>query len=152
MAHTVGSDLVPGRLESSNALVGAPIQEAAMSPETVEAVVRPDLAVIESDQADEVEATAVPVVAAERRSGLVSELPITLVIAGAGAGLVVIAMHHFRWGNLIIGGSLLVAALMRLVLPTRQAGLLVVRGRLTDVVTMAAIGGSLLVLSAVTRT
>jgi hypothetical protein len=124
-----------------------------MSPETtVEATARPDLAVIESDDAAAVEATAVPVVAQERRSGVVSELPLTLVIAGAGAGLVVIAMHHFRWGNLIIGGSLLVAALLRLVLPTRQAGLLVVRGRLTDVITMAAIGGSLLLLAAVTRT
>jgi hypothetical protein len=124
-----------------------------MSPETtVEATARPDLAVIESDDAAAVEATAVPVVAQERRSGVVSELPLALVIAGAGAGLVVIAMHHFRWGNLIIGGSLLVAALLRLVLPTRQAGLLVVRGRLTDVITMAAIGGSLLLLAAVTRT
>jgi hypothetical protein len=124
-----------------------------MSPETtVEATARPDLAVIESDDAAPVEATAVPVVPQERRSSVVSELPLTLVIGGAGAGLVVIAMHHFRWGNLIIGGSLLVAALLRLVLPTRQAGLLVVRGRLTDVITMAAIGGSLLLLAAVTRT
>jgi hypothetical protein len=129
------------------------MQEAPMSPETtVEATARPDLTVIESDDAAAVEATAVPVVPQERRSGVVSELPLTLVIAGAGAGLVVIAMHHFRWGNLIIGGSLLVAALLRLVLPTRQAGLLVVRGRLTDVITMAAIGGSLLLLAAVTRT
>jgi Protein of unknown function (DUF3017) len=126
-----------------------------MSPETVEALARPDLAVVDSGasvEAAEVEATAVPMVAQERRSGLVTELPLTLVIAGAGAGLVVIAMHHFRWGNLVIGGSLLVAALLRLVLPTRQAGLLVVRGRLTDVITMAAIGGALLVLAFVTRT
>jgi hypothetical protein len=123
-----------------------------MSPETVEALARPDLAVVQSDHAGGIEATAVPVVAQERRAGLVSELPLTMVIAGAGAGLVVIAMHHFRWGNLIIGGSLLFAALLRLVLPTRQAGLLVVRGRLTDVVTMAAIGGALLLLAFVTRT
>ena len=67
-------------------------------------------------------------------------------------GLVIIALHHFRWGNLLIAGSMLAAALLRLVLPARQAGLLAVRSRFVDVVTMGAIGGALLVLALVTRT
>ena len=96
-------------------------------------------------------AVAVPVESAGRRSAL-AELPLALAIAGAGLGLIVIALHHFRWGNLLIAGSMLTAALLRLVLPTRQAGLLVVRSRFTDVVTMGAIGGALLVLALVTRT
>ena len=80
------------------------------------------------------------------------ELPLALVLTGAALGLVVVALHHFRWGNLILGGSLLLAALMRLVLPTRQAGLLAVRSRFTDALTMLALGGSLMLVTVLTRT
>jgi hypothetical protein len=80
------------------------------------------------------------------------ELPLALVISGVGVGLIVIAMHHFRWGNLAISMAVLAGALFRLVLPTRQAGLLVVRSRFTDVVTMGVVGGALMVLAAVTST
>jgi hypothetical protein len=84
--------------------------------------------------------------------GFFSELPLALVICGVGLGLVVIALHHFRWGNLAISMSVLAGGLFRLVLPARKAGLLVVRSRFTDVVTMGIIGGALMVLAAVTST
>lgn len=99
-----------------------------------------------------------PVVTATRQrkrhhgGGLVADLPLALVICGVGVGLVVIAMHHFRWGNLAISMSVLAGALFRLVLPARKAGLLVVRSRFTDVVTMGVIGGTLMLLAAVTST
>jgi hypothetical protein len=80
------------------------------------------------------------------------ELPLALVLTGAALGLVIVALHHFRWGNLILGGSLLLAAFMRLVLPTRQAGLLAIRSRFTDVLTMLALGGSLMLVTVLTRT
>ena len=80
------------------------------------------------------------------------ELPLAVVLTGAGLGLIVVALHHFRWGNLIMGGSLLLGALFRLVLPTRQAGLLAVRSRFTDALTMSLLGGSLILLTVVTRT
>jgi len=80
------------------------------------------------------------------------ELPLAVVLTCAGAGLIVVALHHFRWGNLLVGGSLVLAALMRLVLPTRQAGLLAVRSRFTDALTMSLLGGSLMLLTVVTRT
>lgn len=80
------------------------------------------------------------------------ELPLALVICGIGIGLLVIALHHFRWGNLVISMSILAAGLFRLILPTRTAGLLVVRSRFTDVVTMGVLGGALMVLAAVTST
>lgn len=99
----------------------------------------------------------VPVpVAAQRRGGkiarLFSELPLVLVIGGVGLGLVVIALHHFRWGSLAISITVLGAALLRLVLPARKAGLLVVRSRFTDVLTLGVTGGALMVLAAVTST
>jgi len=93
--------------------------------------------------------------AARRRSGAArffGEVPLMLVICGVGLGLVVIAMHHFRWGSLAISVSVMAGSLLRLVLPTRKAGLLVVRSRFTDVVTTGLIGGALLVLAAVTST
>jgi hypothetical protein len=73
-----------------------------------------------------------------------------LVICGVGLGLVIIALHHFRWGSLTISITVLGAALLRLVLPARRAGLLVVRSRFTDVLTMGITGGALMVLAAVT--
>lgn len=101
------------------------------------------------------QAVAVQVVAQPSRGRVmrwVNELPLALVIAGVGIGLVTIALHHFRWGSLAISVSVLAAGVFRLVLPARQAGLLVVRGRFTDVLTMAFIGGALFVLAAVTST
>jgi len=92
----------------------------------------------------------------QRKRGKVAaffgEIPLALVICGVGVGLVIIAMHHFRWGNLAISMSVLGGALFRLVLPSRTAGLLAVRTRFTDVVTMGFIGGALMVLAAVTST
>lgn len=82
----------------------------------------------------------------------VGEAPLALVICGVGLGLLVIALHHFRWGSLAISAAVLAGGAFRLILPARKAGLLVVRTRLTDVVTMGAIGGALMVLALVTRT
>jgi len=116
---------------------------ARVTPEI--ALVDDDLTVVADDQiaAD----TSEP----PRRHAL-RELPLAVVLTCAGAGLIVVALHHFRWGNLLVGGSLVLAALMRLVLPTRQAGLLAVRSRFTDVLTMSLLGGSLMLLTVVTRT
>lgn len=125
-----------------------------MTPESVEVTATPGLAVIRTDEplvSDQADAVVVPVEANQRRR-LFAELPLAAVIGGVCLGLVIVALHHFRWGNVVIAGSLLVGALFRAVLPTRQAGLLVVRARFTDVVTMVAMGSALMVLALVTRT
>jgi len=88
----------------------------------------------------------------QERKGVLRELPLALIIGGVALGLVIIGLHHFRWGNLLIAGSLLAGAFFRLVLPTRRAGLLAVRSRFTDVVTMSAMGGSLMILALITST
>jgi Protein of unknown function (DUF3017) len=134
--------------------------EAATAPDLV--VVKTDIktgggaqgatVIVEAEGALAVVDEAVAVEPQARKSGVLGELPLALVISGVGAGLVVIALHHFRWGNLLIAGSLLAGALFRSVLPTRRAGLLAVRARLTDVVTMAVMGAGLLVLALITST
>jgi hypothetical protein len=65
------------------------------------------------------------------------------VLAGVGLGLIVIAFHHFRIGSLLIAFSVLGAAVLRLLVPSRFVGLLAVRGRAVDVATMSALGGVL---------
>ena len=52
--------------------------------------------------------------------------------------------HAAKGGTLALAGAMFVAALARLVLPESRAGLLVSRKRVTDVVTMAALGTGLL--------
>jgi hypothetical protein len=70
---------------------------------------------------------------------------VVLVCVAAG---VYIAWHQGTrgggWGGVIAGGALLAAAAARLVLPTRLAGMLAVRHRTTDVVTLVVLGVSLL--------
>lgn len=78
---------------------------------------------------------------------LIAELPLELVIAGVGLGLIVIADHHFRVGSVLIACSIIAGAGLRLMLPARRAGLLAVRGRLVDVVTLAVLGAALLALA-----
>jgi hypothetical protein len=96
--------------------------------------------------------TRVEVAAQSRGPLLLREWPLTAVIGVIGVGLIVIAMHHFRWGSLAIASGTLVAAFLRLVLPARRIGLLAVRGRIIDVVTMGSIGIALMVLALVTKT
>ena len=123
---------------------------------TEPAVAAADVAVVEdvrvfgvAEVADVPEAVAVE---PQERRGVLRELPLALIIGGVGLGLVIIGLHHFRWGNLVIAGSLLAGAFFRLVLPTRRAGLLAIRSRFTDVVTMSAMGGSLMLLALITST
>jgi hypothetical protein len=68
------------------------------------------------------------------------------VLAGVAAGLVWIGMgaDHVRAGMLVLAAALLVAAVARLVLPERGAGLLVSRHRVSDVLVMAVFGTCIL--------
>jgi hypothetical protein len=82
-----------------------------------------------------------------RRFRLPAEWPLLLVLSGVGIGLLVVVAHHFRRGSVLMGAAVLGAALLRLVLPAREAGLLAARGRLADVLTLTALGTGLVVLA-----
>ena len=60
--------------------------------------------------------------------------------AVGSVGLAAVALDHFRSGCLMLGVSVLFAALARLVLPVRRVGLLVVRSRAFDVLVLAGHG------------
>lgn len=81
-----------------------------------------------------------------RHSGLLRQLPYWLVLGGVAVGFAVMrgGGRNVSGGTLAVGGVLLAAALARLILPERRAGMLVARRRLMDVVALAALGGGLL--------
>ena len=63
-------------------------------------------------------------------------LPIVLVLALGGTGIAYSAVipRHWLRGVLLLAFACGVAGVFRLLLPVRQAGLLAVRSRLTDIV------------------
>jgi Protein of unknown function (DUF3017) len=72
-----------------------------------------------------------------------------IVLAGAAAGLLLagIGGGHAVRGAAVTGCALLAAALARLVLPPRHAGMLVSRNKALDVITFAVLGGGVLVVA-----
>lgn len=75
--------------------------------------------------------------------------PFGLVVGGVALGVGLASLLSFRLGGYVVGLALLLGAGLRLMLPERQAGLLVVRGRALDVATLAALGVAMLVATAV---
>ena len=75
------------------------------------------------------------------------QLPYWLTVAGAVAALLIIKLgtHLLKSGTLVLAGVLLIAAIARLVLPDRRAGMLATRRRLLDVAVFAVFGIGLLV-------
>jgi Protein of unknown function (DUF3017) len=71
------------------------------------------------------------------------------VLASAVVGLVLVLLGAWRAGLTWIGVGLLVAALTRLVLSDRRAGMLRVRRRWSDVLMLVVAGVGLIVLSIV---
>jgi hypothetical protein len=84
------------------------------------------------------------------RGGWVArQWPLLLVLGGSAAGLGIVALGHFRTGCLLLGSSVLFAAVARAVLPPRRVGLLVVRSRPFDVAVLLVLGVALVILAAV---
>jgi hypothetical protein len=82
-----------------------------------------------------------------RRPSTVGGVVYLVVLAGAGAGVAVVSDGRWRLGVKWISASLLFAAVARLALPSREAGMLAVRRRLIDVTLLTAVGVALWFLS-----
>jgi Protein of unknown function (DUF3017) len=74
-------------------------------------------------------------------------LPYAIAVCGLALALVWIRQsgQNVRGGTLAVAGIMLAAALVRLALPERRAGMLASRHRLADVAVLAAFGIGLLV-------
>src|SRR6478672_9684624 len=77
------------------------------------------------------------------------EWPITLELVVAAVGLIVIGDRRFRPGCVILGSALLLGAILRALLPERAVGMLRLRSRLIDVITMGVLGTLTIVLALV---
>ncbi len=88
--------------------------------------------------------------AARPASPVVAWLPYLIVLAGTIAGLVEawLGSRHAGRGTAVVGAALLVAALARLALPPRYAGLLASRSKAQDVAAFAVLGAAVLAVAA----
>jgi hypothetical protein len=76
-----------------------------------------------------------------------ANLPYAIVLALAAGGLSWVALgglRHVQAGMIVVASALLAAAVLRLVLPERAAGLLVTRNRLFDVLALASLGAGIM--------
>jgi DUF3017 family protein len=73
--------------------------------------------------------------------------PLTLVLLIAGAGMVRTLTQHWREGAVLLGGALIVAAVLRMALPTDRVGLLAIRSRSIDVLCYTGLGVVISVLA-----
>jgi hypothetical protein len=73
-----------------------------------------------------------------------TQVPFTLVLLVVAVAALRIFQYHWREGAALIGVALLLAAVLRAVLPTAKAGLLVIRGKVVDIVTFTALAAAVL--------
>jgi hypothetical protein len=81
------------------------------------------------------------------RLRLPAETPAAVVLAIAAIGLLRMATANWREGAVLLGGSLLVAAVLRAVLPLDRAGMLAIRSRVIDVLSYTGLGLAVVLLA-----
>lgn len=74
-------------------------------------------------------------------------LPVTAVLMLVVGSLAIVAFGSFRLGGVCLAVSVLLATLLRAVLPDPYAGMLAVRSRWFDVATLAILGSLLLLFA-----
>jgi hypothetical protein len=131
----------------------APEGPRLVNPEPLDPVKEPAASVGEPEAASQApdEPVDVPlnVVALQGVTARERGRPLILVLLLAVSGLALMLVD-FRLGTLILAGSAATALILRAVLPTRRAGLLVVRTRTIDLTILSALTGSLLLLALIT--
>src|SRR5690349_7698544 len=82
-------------------------------------------------------------------TGILAWVPYLVVLAGAAAAMFVVSKGsaYALRGIAVLGGTLLAAALARLLLPNRFAGLLASRRKASDVLAFAVLGAAVLAVA-----
>ena len=70
-----------------------------------------------------------------------------LILGGGALGIAIAWSGDWRLGIRFLAGSLCFAALLRLVLPARDAGMLAVRNRFFDAIVLGGVGAAILFLA-----
>ena len=82
-----------------------------------------------------------------RRRRWWAQWPLAIVLAGVVASLAVVALDRFRLGSLMLAASLVLAFILRLVLPADRAGMLAVRSKRVDLVVLGTLAAALVVFA-----
>lgn len=70
-----------------------------------------------------------------------------VILVATVVGIGIVWSGNWRLGVRWMAGALLVASLLRLVLPAKDAGMLAVRHRIVDCLLLSAVGGTLIFLA-----
>jgi hypothetical protein len=84
---------------------------------------------------------------ADLRSRFPVHAPMGLVMLIVAAGMVRVLTQHWREGAALLGGALLVAAVLRMLLPGDRVGMLAIRSKPIDVLCYSAFGVVLVALA-----
>lgn len=76
-----------------------------------------------------------------------AQVPLILVLAVVIVGLVRIIQYHWREGAVLLGVALLLAALLRAVLPADRIGMVAIRGRGMDFLLYGGLGVAVLAVA-----
>lgn len=101
----------------------------------------------EPEAASEGEEPDQPVVEERRIPSTIGGAFFLSILAVATGGLVIAVRSDWRLGVQVLAGALMVAALLRLLLANRDAGMLAVRNRALDAILMGGAGIVLMVLA-----
>lgn len=74
------------------------------------------------------------------RSRLSIHVPFGLVLGIGLIGFLLVALQHWRRGTVVLGLALLVAAVLRAVIPQERTGLLNIRSRAVDILLYGGFG------------
>ena len=80
-------------------------------------------------------------------AGFLRQWPLLIVIVTVGLGLLLVAADRWRVGLVVMGLALVLAGLMRLLLPVRTIGFLAVRSRPIDVALTLGVGVAVTVIA-----
>jgi hypothetical protein len=78
------------------------------------------------------------------RQARFTQLPFAVVLLVVAVAALRIVQYHWREGAALVGAALLLAGVLRAVLPTERAGLLAIRGKVVDIVTYAGLAAAVL--------
>lgn len=106
------------------------------------------MTVHDSDDVEGAQPTVASQPARKRRPGF-TEWPILVSCLGIAGGLAYMGLVDFRQGSMVIAVFICLAAFLRIVLPERTVGLLAVRSRVVDVMSLLTLGLALAIITVV---
>lgn len=74
-------------------------------------------------------------------------LPLLLVLAVTAVGLIRIVMYNWREGTVLLGFALVLAAILRALLPAERIGMVAIRSRAVDVLLYGGLGLMMMAVS-----